>query len=228
MLENPVFKNGNHLRVWLYLLLKANHKADKIMWNGGTLEVKEGQLVTGRKAISLDTSISESSIERALKYLEIEQQIEQQKTTKFRLITIIKWKEYQVKENSRTDNKRTTNGQQTDTNKNDKKVENDKKDPAQSAADDPAKFIFLFKPINPTLGRIYGRPHQREAAERLLKLHDLDWWARFMEGYVKKFPEKYCPKATTPIQLEEKLAKIYGYAEGERREEIKQANQVVI
>ena len=83
------------------------------MWNNNTIIVKEGQFITGRKELSKVTGIPETTIERILEYLEKEHQIGQQKTTKYRLITVVNWKEYQIK-----DNKRTTNGQQTDTNKN--------------------------------------------------------------------------------------------------------------
>lgn len=227
LISNPVYQNSAYLHVWIHLLLKATHKSDKIMWNGGTLEIKEGQCIVGRKKIALETRISESSVERALSWLENEGQIKQQTNNKFRVITILHWEEYQDTEHQ-TDSKRTASGQPADTFKNVKNDKKVKKDPAPSAEDDAAKFIFLFKPLNPTLGRIYGRPPQREAAGRLLKLHPLDWWEKFMGGYILKFPERFCPKATTPIQLEDKLAKIYGYAEGLRREEIKSKNNVLI
>jgi len=94
------------------------------MWNNQTILIREGQFLTGRKELSKETGISETTVERILKMLENEQQIIQEKTTKFRIITIINWKEYQG--GQQTDNKRTTDGQQTDTNKNDKNDKNDK------------------------------------------------------------------------------------------------------
>ena len=94
------------------------------MWNNQTILIREGQFLTGRKELSKETGISETTVERILKMLENEQQIMQEKTTKFRIITIINWKEYQG--GQQTDNKRTTDGQQTDTNKNDKNDKNDK------------------------------------------------------------------------------------------------------
>lgn len=93
------------------------------MWNGGVILIKEGQLLTGRKALSADTDIPEATIERILKYLESEHQIEQQKYTKFRVITILNWKEYQISD-TKMNNKRTTDGQQVDTNKNDNNEKN--------------------------------------------------------------------------------------------------------
>jgi hypothetical protein len=75
-----------------------------------------------------------------------------------------------------------------------------------------SEFIFLFKEINPTIGVLYGRPPQRQATERLLKLHDFAWWESFMSGYIKRLAaDKFCPRATTPLQLEAKLGAIMVY-----------------
>ena len=109
LLDNPIIKKSSYLALWIVLLLKANHRDNKMIWNNNIIVIKEGQFITGRKELSKETSIPETTIERILKYLENGQQIEQQKTTKYRLITIINWKDYQTK-NTKTDNKRTTNG----------------------------------------------------------------------------------------------------------------------
>lgn len=108
-----------YLALWIHLLLSANHSGQEFMWNGKTITIQEGQFITGRKELSKQCGIPESSVERLLTFFEKERQIEQQKTTKYRLITILKWSEYQS-----LDNKRTTSEQQTDTNKNDKKDNN--------------------------------------------------------------------------------------------------------
>jgi hypothetical protein len=79
-------------------------------------------------------------------------------------------------------------------------------------AADVNPFIDLFSQINPTYEVLFNRPPQRAAASRLLVLHPLDWWKRFMAAYSTKFEDRYCPKATTPIQLEEKLGAIQAYA----------------
>ena len=138
VLENPIIKKPVYAWLWTVLLLKTNHKETKMIWNGKVIIIKEGQFITGRKQLSKETNIPESTIERILEYLENEHQIEQQKTTKFRLITIVNWKKYQQVDNN-SDNKRTTSGQQADTNKNDK---NDKNDKNNSIAE-TAEFDFL-------------------------------------------------------------------------------------
>ena len=102
------YKKSHYVHLWVHLLLNANHKDNEFMWNGDLILIKEGQLLTGRKELSAGTGISQSTIERILKMLENEHQIMQRKTTKFRIITIINWKDFQG--GQQTDNKRTTNG----------------------------------------------------------------------------------------------------------------------
>lgn len=122
LLENPIMKRPLWAWLWVVLLLKANHKETKMIWNNNIIIVKEGQFITGRKELSKTSGIPESTIEDILKYLENSLQIRQQKTTKYRLITIVNWKDYQ-----KPDNKATTKQQQSDTNKNDNNEKNDKK-----------------------------------------------------------------------------------------------------
>lgn len=107
LLDNPIImKDNDYLAVWIYLLLNATHKEIEAVFNGEKIILKKGQLITGRKSISQKLGISESKTQRILKCYEIEQQIEQQTSTRNRLITILAWKEYQVSEQQ---NERKTN-----------------------------------------------------------------------------------------------------------------------
>jgi DNA-binding transcriptional regulator YhcF (GntR family) len=128
-LQNPIAQRPYYGHLWVTLLLKASHKKSEFIWNNKKRTLRPGQLVTGRKKLSEQTGIPESTVERILTYLEGEQQIEQQKTNKFRIITVKNWEKYQgcEKANSGTDSKWTTNEQQADTYKNDKNVKNNKK-----------------------------------------------------------------------------------------------------
>jgi hypothetical protein len=97
------------------LLLKANHKEAEFMLGYSIIKLLPGQLVTGRKALSYETGISESKIERILKLFEIEQQIEQQTNSRNRIITILSWDAYQKSE-QQMDSPRTASEQPVDTN----------------------------------------------------------------------------------------------------------------
>lgn len=89
-------KDSEKVHLWIHLLMKANHDGYEEMLGGKPLLCKPGQFTTGRKQLSSETGISESKIERILTYFEkIEQQIEQQKSTTNRLISILNWAQYQ-------------------------------------------------------------------------------------------------------------------------------------
>lgn len=117
LLDNAVASSPSYGWLWVTLLLLANHEDKSFIWNKQKMICKAGQILTGRNALASQTGISATTVERILTYLESEHQIGQQKTSKFRLITILKWDEYQIVDSS-SDNRRTTDGQQTDTNKN--------------------------------------------------------------------------------------------------------------
>lgn len=126
LLDKAFSSKPFYLALWVHLLLLANHSGKEFIWNGKTVRLKEGQFITGRKTLSENTGIPESTVERILSFFEKERQIEQQKTTKYRLITILKWDTHQI-----LDNKRTTSGQQVDTNKN---VKNEKKNISEQSS----------------------------------------------------------------------------------------------
>lgn len=107
-------KKPHLVSLWVYLLCKATHKQIEYLWNGQTIKLQSGQLITGRKALSEATGINESTIERALSYFEKERQIEQRKTSTSRLITITNWSKWQQSE-QRMNNQWTTNEQPLNT-----------------------------------------------------------------------------------------------------------------
>jgi len=129
-LDNPIIcKDSDHFAVWNYLLLKATHTEIDVVFNGSKITLQKGQLITGRRVIAEKFNISESKVQRVLKSLKIEQQIEQQTTPRNRLISILNWDKYQDSEQQieqQVNNKRTTSEQQVNTNKNVKNVENEK------------------------------------------------------------------------------------------------------
>lgn len=68
------------------------------------------------------------------------------------------------------------------------------------------EIIFLFKEVNPLIERCYGRTSERKAVERMLK----EFGREKLEDMIKSLPalngQKYWPKSTTPIQLENNVA----------------------
>lgn len=131
LLDDAMATKPNYMWLWINLLLMANHKEQCFIWNNQKEIVKKGQLLTGLKQLSRKTGIAQGTVYRILKYLENEKQIEQQKTTRFTLITIINWGKYQADEKQnekRIENGLKTDGKRIETNKNEKKEENDNND----------------------------------------------------------------------------------------------------
>ena len=113
-LSEKVFyrKDSEKVHLWIHLLICANRDEREELLGGKPIKCNSGQFTTGRKQLSEATGINESKIERILTYFEkIEQQIEQQKTSTNRLISILNWSEYQLTEQQseqRVNNERTT------------------------------------------------------------------------------------------------------------------------
>lgn len=116
--EHLIASDPATLSVWIHILLLANHKETKRMINGRVIVLQPGQLITSRKSLAAKTGVNESKVERVLTTLKNEQQIEQHGTSKFRVISVVKWSEYQSDEQQdeqQMDSKRTTDEQQMNT-----------------------------------------------------------------------------------------------------------------
>ena len=119
------FNKSEAVHLFLYMLIKANHKDNK--WQGN--DVKRGQFISSLGNISSATGITIQQIRTILKKLEKTNEIKVKSTSQFTIVTICKYECYQDEEE--TTNKPTTNHQQTTnkqstTNKNDKKEKNEK------------------------------------------------------------------------------------------------------
>lgn len=128
ILDNPVvFKDADHVAVWVYLLLNATHKKYPALFQGRSIELQPGQLITGRLSIADKLKINQNKVQRILEMLKNEQLIEQQTSNQNRLITIVSWGKYQTSEQQneqRVNNDRTTGEQRVNTNNNVNNVNN--------------------------------------------------------------------------------------------------------
>ena len=124
------FGDEKMIKVFLYCLLKANHKDGS--WQG--IEVKKGSFITGRKKLAEETGLSEKSIRTALNKLKSTGELAIQSTNRYSVITLVNWGFYQGEEEigasktaSKTANKGPTKGQQRATNNNDNNDNNENK-----------------------------------------------------------------------------------------------------
>ena len=93
LLDWQWFNDGNTLKVWLYLLVKANWKETK--WQGLTL--KRGQFVISVRRLSGILEMADKTVQRALKALLDSDCIEVKPLGKMgTLVTIKKYSQYQA------------------------------------------------------------------------------------------------------------------------------------
>lgn len=112
------YEDHSTCRLFIHLLLKANH-SDSIHMG---VTIKAGQHKTGRKILSRETGLSEQQIRTSLNKLKSTSDITITPKTKYSIITITNWDDYQSfyePPTSKTTNNQPTINQQVTTNNND-------------------------------------------------------------------------------------------------------------
>lgn len=131
ILLNPVVcKDSDHFAVWMYLILEATHKDTPKIFNGEKITLHPGQLIRCLETISTKLHVSKSKVNRILKVLKSEKQIETLSKRHGTLFTLLNWSEYQATETQNetpVENQRKTNETPVERNKNVKNVKNGKK-----------------------------------------------------------------------------------------------------
>ena len=115
------FTDTTTFRVFLQLLLKANHKEKK--YRGMVLKV--GTIITSRDILAFETSLSVQQVRTALDKLKSTNEITIKTSSQGTIIEIVNYAKYQLA-TSEVTNKQPTSNQQVTTNKNDKKEKNEK------------------------------------------------------------------------------------------------------
>jgi len=173
-LDSRVFANAEIFKVWIWCLLRANHKNGWVMMKTGRGEtevrIEPGQFIFGRKAASEELKMPQSSIRNRIKKLKNIGNLDIKEDTHYSIITIVNWDTYQCfyeKEDSKEDNQRTGKGQAKDTNKNEKK---EKKETDTSTNFKKNAQIVLDR-INELSGKLYRTTKPIEAVMRSKELN---------------------------------------------------------
>ena len=97
--DNPVCtKDAEYFFVWCYILTEAKYEEERALFKNEEIVLRKGQLLTTAKEVASKLNICESKVNRILKKLEIEKQIEKQTSNKNTLITVLNWEKYQADE----------------------------------------------------------------------------------------------------------------------------------
>ena len=97
--DNPVCtKDAEYFFVWCYILTEAKYEEERALFKNEEIVLQKGQLLITIKDVASKLNICESKVNRILKKLEIEKQIEKQTSNKNTLITVLNWEKYQADE----------------------------------------------------------------------------------------------------------------------------------
>jgi len=114
------FKDGNTLKVFIYLLSRASFKG---VADGLGNKLKRGQLSTSLRNIATDCRLSPKQVRTSIKKLKNGKEIGTQTNNKCTIITINNWDEYQI-EGKQEGNQRASKGHNKKKDKKEKNVYN--------------------------------------------------------------------------------------------------------
>jgi len=181
--QSIVWTDSDQLKLWLLLLLKANHSDSKFLFNGEQISLTSGQLVTGahvlasefNQGVKRDNRVTWRTLWRWVKRFENQEMLTIESSSKYSVISITGWGQYQS-----DDNQVTIAGQSSDnrvtTNKNDK---NEKKKDILSGKPDskePIDFKKFIQWFNQKTGK---RFKDVESNRKIIR-------TRIKEGYTKQ------------------------------------------
>lgn len=165
-----VWTNSDQLKLWLLILMKANHSQNKFLFNGQEVEVASGQMVTGAFALASEfnagvgkgNQVAWRKLWKWVKKFESAGMLAIKSTSQYSVITVINWVAYQENGNQ-TAIKGQSSGNQVATNKNDKNEE--KKDMSAKPTIDYRKIIdylnlqsgHKYRVTDKTRSLIHGR-----------------------------------------------------------------------
>ncbi len=194
ILENPLSCKPNYLAVWIYLLLKANYKPKKIIWNNETIDLKPGQFIGSILQISEHFSISTATVSYILNYFESEGMLKRKSTKKFTLFEIINYDKYQKVENRKSsesiENKGLGSGQGAEV---ENKLKTNRKQIETTNKDNKDNNISIVQNEFERFWNLYDKKVSKEKSFKLwkkLKTEDKREIFKSLPEYVKATPDK--------------------------------------
>lgn len=163
------YKEGNTMRVFFHLLIKANYKESHYLG----VKIYPGQVVTGRKALAFSIGITERQVRTALKHLKATSEVSVKNFNKFSIITLNNWNKYTLTTSEVSEESPASDQQVTTSNNcierkevyNREKTPSSLKQPSSSKRKDPCLNNSFFD----TLWSQYPKQVGKKAAYRHFK-----------------------------------------------------------
>ncbi len=95
LLDKEIFQDAHVLKVFIYLLLKASYKEMNLKVGNKSIELMPGQLLYGRRVVSQKLNMGEGKLRNIMKYLIANGSIEVESHSKYSIVTIANWEQYQ-------------------------------------------------------------------------------------------------------------------------------------
>jgi len=95
LLEKPMFQDAYTLQVLIYCLLRATYKEMCVKVGNQAITLQPGQLLYGRKSVSKKLGMGEGKLRGIMHYLEQNGTIEIESHSRYSIITIVNWEQYQ-------------------------------------------------------------------------------------------------------------------------------------
>ena len=126
--DNWIWKDKPYAKgqAWIDILLRVNHKANKVPIGNQIIEVNEGETIWSIEDMANCWGWSRKKVSNFLNILETEMQITQKRTSKYTLVTVVNWGLYQNKEQQKnisgTSKEHQKNTNNNDNNENNKDI----------------------------------------------------------------------------------------------------------
>ena len=203
LLKSDVFASQKLLKIWIWCLLKANHKDRTIPLKVGKgerlVKVKRGSFIFGRFKAEEELYIDGSTIYKLMKKLTELDMISIKSNNQYSIVTICKYNTYQdvnsykvATKEQPSNNQVTTKEQPSNTTK---KVNKDKKDKKDNIIlDANTHFDFFWNNYNKKVG-------DKNKCEKIWNNLDLNTQQTILDTlpeFIKQYPDKqYQPYPTT-------------------------------
>lgn len=135
LLDSLQFQNPNYLKVWVWMLLKANYKPKtvsvKVSKGYTDVSIQRGQFIFGRHKASVELDMDDSMVYRIVMVFQKASAIEVKSNNQYSIITICKYDDYNSKDEideQPVNSGRTANEHPISTTKKDKKDNKGEKD----------------------------------------------------------------------------------------------------
>jgi hypothetical protein len=117
IIESEIFASEKGLKIWIWILIKANHKkrfvALRIGAGQSTIELERGELLFGRFSAEDELGIDGSTIYKWLKKMELLSMIELKSNSHYTIIKVNKYNEYNDIDEQESSSQITTKEQQS-------------------------------------------------------------------------------------------------------------------